>query len=57
MKKVKHEDHRPDPTPDRQLKSRSGWCSDNDHSGCRRFFSFGICGCDCDHPNEKVWKE
>ena len=46
-KKRRVEDDWPDPTPERQLTSRSGWCADGFHSDCRYRFSFGKCGCSC----------
>ena len=54
-KKVNYEDERPDPTPDRQRERPSGWCSTGHHETCPRFFSFGICGCDCDHKGQRKW--
>lgn len=39
----------PDPTPDRQLESPSGWCITGDHDQCKHQFDFGKCGCSCGH--------
>ena len=25
------------------------------HENCPRYFSFGICGCDCDHKGQRKW--
>jgi hypothetical protein len=51
-RRKKEEDHRPIPTPDRQLKTKSGWCSTGYHNGCKYRFTFGKCGCDC-HKEKK----
>lgn len=37
----------PDPTPDRQLKHKSGFCMTGHHKNCPHQFSHGKCGCDC----------
>jgi len=44
----------PDPTPDRQLTHKSGWCMTSDHKGCKYQFSHGKCGCDCHLPPSVV---
>jgi hypothetical protein len=46
-KKRSIEDDRPIPTPERQLETKSGWCSTNYHNGCKYRFTFGKCGCQC----------
>jgi len=51
-RRKKEEDHRPIPTPDRQLETKSGWCSTGYHNGCKYRFTFGKCGCDC-HKEKK----
>lgn len=50
-KKIKPES--PDPTPDRQLTGKSGWCITADHNRCKYQFSFGKCGCDCHKKGKK----
>jgi hypothetical protein len=44
----------PDPTPDKQLAHKSGWCMTSDHKGCKYQFSHGKCGCDCHLPPSVV---
>ena len=51
-KKKSVEDNWPVPTPDRQLETKSGWCSTNYHNECKYQFTFGKCGCDC-HKEKK----
>jgi len=43
------------PTPFRQRTQKSGWCYDADHKSCPMFFSFGICGCECEHKGQRQW--
>ena len=43
------------PTPYKQRTQMSGWCYDADHKSCPMFFSFGICGCDCEHAGQRQW--
>ena len=50
-KKIKPE--WPDPTPEIQRKSKSGWCMTGHHKGCPYQFSFGKCGCDCHKKGKK----
>ena len=49
----KKESYSPEPTPDRQLKTKSGWCITADHKQCKHKFSFGICGCECHKKGKK----
>ena len=37
----------PDATPEKQLLTKSGWCSDEFHNQCKYQFTFGKCGCEC----------
>lgn len=37
----------PEPTPDKQLEHKSGWCMTGHHDGCKYQFDHGKCGCDC----------
>lgn len=51
-RKKKEDEFTYTPTPDRQLKTSTGWCYDGYHSDCGHRFSFGICGCDCHKDTE-----
>lgn len=53
MPKKKSGPDRPDPTPERQLESKSGFCITADHKLCPHQFSFGKCGCDCHKKGKK----
>jgi len=48
----KKESYAPEPSPDKVLKDKSGWCMTQDHKGCKYQFTFGKCPCDC-HKKEK----
>lgn len=51
-RRKKEESYAPEPTPDRQLESKSGWCMTGHHKDCRYQFSHGKCGCNC-HKEKK----
>ena len=43
------------PTPYKKRTQMSGWCYDDYHKSCPMFFSFGICGCECEHAGQREW--
>lgn len=51
-RKKKEENHWPDPTPDRQLDFKFGWCADGLHKKCKYQIPYGKCGCEC-HKEKK----
>ena len=52
-RKKEKEVFRPDPTPELELKSKSGWCITTDHKRCPYQFSHGKCGCECHKEKKK----
>lgn len=52
-KKNKVEDYRPQPDPERQLESKSGWCMTGHHKECKYQFTCGKCGCSCHKKGKK----
>jgi len=47
------ESYLPEPTPDRQLVSPSGWCITEHHNNCPYQFRHGRCGCECHGKDQR----
>jgi hypothetical protein len=51
-KRATAQNERPDPTPDRQLNVKFGWCADSLHDKCKYQIPYGKCGCECHKENK-----